>query len=113
LLIIIVGLSLYYLIRMIYEEKQLSAVKNDFISNITHEFKTPIATASAAIEAMEKFNVLENPERTKKYLNASKNELNRLLELVNKILGISLYEKRQIELKKENIQVAEMIDQMI
>ncbi|MBL7728272.1 MAG: HAMP domain-containing histidine kinase [Dinghuibacter sp.] len=113
LLIIIVGLSLFYLIKIIYEEKRLSVIKNDFISNITHEFKTPIAAASAAIEAMEKFNVLENPERTKKYLAASKNELNRLLDLVNKILGISLYEKRQMELKKENIQIAEMIDQMI
>lgn len=112
-LIITVALSMYYLIRVIFREKRLSVIKNDFISNITHEFKTPIATSSAAIEALEKFNALEDPAKTKKYLAATKNELQRLSDLVSKILDISIYEKRQVELKKENVHVPEMLETMI
>lgn len=113
LLIITVAFAMYYLIRVIFREKRLSVIKNDFISNITHEFKTPIATSSAAIEAMEKFNVLDDPQKTKKYLAAAKNELVRLSDLVSKILDISIYEKRQVELKKENVHVPEMLEVMI
>lgn len=112
LLIITVAFAMYYLIRVIFQEKRLSVIKNDFISNITHEFKTPIATSSAAIEAMQKFNVLDDPQKTKKYLAAAKNELVRLSELVSKILDISIYEKRQVELKKENVHVPEMLEVM-
>lgn len=113
LLIITVAFAMYYLIRVIFREKRLSAIKNDFISNITHEFKTPIATSSAAIEAMEKFNALEDPVKTKRYLAAVKNELVRLSDLVSKILDISIYEKRQVELKKETVHVPEMLETMI
>lgn len=112
-LIITVALAMFYLIRVIFREKRLSVIKNDFISNITHEFKTPIATSSAAIEALEKFNALEDPAKTKKYLAATKNELQRLSDLVSKILDISIYEKRQVELKKENVHVPEMLETMI
>lgn len=112
ILIITVFFSLYYLIRVIFQEKRLSVIKNDFISNITHEFKTPIATSSAAIEAMQKFDVLDDPLKTKKYLAAAKNELVRLSDLVSKILDISIYEKRQVELKKENVHVPEMLEVM-
>ena len=50
--------SLFYLFRIIKKQKQLSEIKNDLINNITHEFKTPIATISTAIEAIENFNVM-------------------------------------------------------
>jgi two-component system, OmpR family, phosphate regulon sensor histidine kinase PhoR len=112
-LVIIFGLSLYYLMRLVYREKKLSVIKNDFISNITHEFKTPIATAMAAIEALDRFDVLQNPERTKKYLAASKNEINRLSDLVNKILEISLYEKSEVHLKKETVNMKEILEALV
>ena len=59
---------LFYLLHIIHKQKELAVIKNDLISNITHEFKTPIATVSSAIEAMENFNILEDAKKTKSTL---------------------------------------------
>ena len=70
--------SLFYLLKIINQQKELATIKNDLISNITHEFKTPIATISTAIEAIENFNVLDDKEKTKKYLSMSSIQLKKL-----------------------------------
>ena len=62
LLSLLIISCLFYLLKIINQQKELAAVKNDLISNITHEFKTPIATVAAALEAIENFNVLKDPE---------------------------------------------------
>jgi len=56
----------------------LAEVKNDLISNITHEFKTPIATIGVALESIKDFNGIEDKEKTKKYLNMSSDQLSKL-----------------------------------
>jgi len=103
LLIALVAFSLIYLLRTLFREKRVSAIKNDFISNITHEFKTPIATASAAIEALTGFGVLDDAERTGRYLAHSKNELEKLSALVDKVLNISMYENQDFNIKPEPV----------
>ncbi|SDE14419.1 Signal transduction histidine kinase [Mucilaginibacter pineti] len=112
-LIAVVASSLFYLLRTVYREKKVSAIKNDFISNITHEFKTPIATVSAAIEALTSFDVLDDPEKTRRYLHHSKNELNRLSALVDKVLNISLYENQQFDIKPEHLNVDNTISAIL
>lgn len=112
-LLCIMGVSLFYMVRTIYRQKKLSVIKNDFINNITHELKTPIATASAAIEAMESFNVVEDPVKTRKYLRTSKNEMTRLTGLVDKILNISIYEQQGFDLNREEVDVDYMINELI
>jgi two-component system phosphate regulon sensor histidine kinase PhoR len=112
-LIGVVGFSLFYLLRTLYREKRLSTIKNDFINNITHEFKTPIATISAAVEALTSFDVLHDMEKTQRYLNHSKNELSRLSNLVDKVLNISLYENQQFNIRPEGLNVDEMIQTII
>jgi two-component system phosphate regulon sensor histidine kinase PhoR len=113
ILIIIVAFAMYWLLRIIRREKKLAAIKNDFISNISHELKTPIATVTAAVDAMEGFGVLNNPDKTKRYLNISRNELQRLSDMVNKILNISLYERQDFELKPEPVNVDELVEELI
>lgn len=105
----VVAFALWYLLRIIQREKKLSAIKNDFISNISHELKTPIATVAAAVEAMEGFDVLQNPGRTKRYLHISRLELERLAEMVNKILNIAQYERQEFALKQEPIDMDALI----
>lgn len=109
----IVAFAIIYLIQVIRREKKLSAIKNDFISNISHELKTPIATVTAAVEALEDFDALQSPDKTKRYLKISRAELQRLGDLVNKILNISIYERQDFELKNEPVQVSTMIEEII
>jgi two-component system, OmpR family, phosphate regulon sensor histidine kinase PhoR len=87
-------LSFVFIYRSLLAQKKLTDIKNEFIGNITHELKTPIATVSVAIEAMKNFNALQNPERTKEYLNIAGLELNRLSLLVDKVLRLSMFEMK-------------------
>ena len=79
----------------------MTELKNDFIQNVTHELKTPIATVGVAIEALQGFDAISSPERTQEYLDISKNELSRLSLLVDKILRTSLFEKNEPVLNLE------------
>jgi len=99
LLLGITVVSFLTLYRNLRSHQKLASIKNEFISNITHELKTPIATVSVAIEAMKNFNVLDDPKKTREYLEISQNELQRLSLLVDKVLKLSMFEKKEIELK--------------
>lgn len=101
-------LSFVLLYRNLMRQRKLTALKNDFIGNITHELKTPIATVSVAIEAMKNFNALSDPKKTQEYLNISANELQRLSLLVDKVLRLSMFEKKEIEFKKESFDIGQL-----
>ena len=107
IILIIVG-SLLYLFRVITEQKQLTEIKNDLISNITHEFKTPITTISTAIEGISSFNHSNDPEKTKKYLGISSDQLKKLNTMVEKLLETALLDSDKIVLSKERIEVVGM-----
>lgn len=105
--------SFVFLYRNLLAQKKLAAVKNEFISNITHELKTPIATVNVAIEALRNFNALQNPERTREYLDISALELQRLSMLVDKVLKLSMFENKEIELNKETIDLHQLTAEVI
>ena len=106
-------LTFILLYRTVLRQQRLAAIKNDFISNITHELKTPIATVGVAIEALKSFNAIDDPKRTREYLDISQNELQRLSLLVDKVLKLSMFEKKEIELKKETFDVLELVNEVI
>jgi len=113
---LLILLSIYcfnYIIKTILQQKKLAELKDDFINNMTHELKTPIATISVAIEGLQSFNALNNPEKTARYLQTSKNELNRLNDLVTKVLNVAAYENREIDLVKEPVNVDELVNDVI
>jgi len=112
-LLIIVLACFIYMLKTILNQKKLSDIKNDFINNMTHELKTPIATVSAAVEAMQNFNVLDNKDKTDRYLSVSSNELHRLSGLVEKVLNIAAYENKELSLNPENIDLNELINNII
>lgn len=113
LLSLLIISSLFYLLKIINQQKELAIIKNDLISNITHEFKTPIATVSTAIEAIENFNVLEDKEKTKKYLAMSGVQLKKLHQMVEKLLETATLDSEQLLLKKETIDVVEMTERLV
>lgn len=105
----ITTLAFFFIYKSLRDQQRLTAVKNDLIANITHELKTPIATVGVAIEALQNFGALEDPKRTKEYLEISQQELNRLSILVDKVLNTSLFEKGDIPLKSESINLKTLI----
>jgi two-component system phosphate regulon sensor histidine kinase PhoR len=113
LLSLLIISCLFYLLKIINQQKELAVVKNDLISNITHEFKTPIATVAAALEAIENFNVLEDPEKTKKYLSLSSVHLKKLHQMVEKLLETASLDSEQLLLKKETVDIIELIEKLV
>jgi signal transduction histidine kinase len=113
LLSLLIISCLFYLLRIINQQKELAAIKNDLISNITHEFKTPIATISAALEALENFNALEDKKKTKKYLSMSSLQLKKLHQMVEKLLETATLDSEQLILKKETIDIIETIEKLV
>ena len=112
----LVGLTVFsfvLLYRSLLRQYRLAQIKNDLISNITHELKTPIATVGVAIEALRNFGAAQSPEKTREYLDISASELQRLGLLVDKVLKISMLENKKIELKKESFNMRELVHEVL
>ena len=105
--------SLFYLLKIIRKQKELAEIKNDLISNITHEFKTPIATISTDVEAIDNFNVLEDTEKTKRYLLMSSAQLKKLHQMVEKLLETATLDSEKLILKKESVDLVGLISRIV
>jgi two-component system phosphate regulon sensor histidine kinase PhoR len=91
------ALAFVVLYRNLQQQRRLAKYKNDFISNMTHELKTPMSTIKVAVEALRHFDALDDPKRTREYLDISAMELQRLSLLVDKVLKLSQFENKEIE----------------
>ncbi len=102
-----------FMYKNIRSQQKLMAQKSDFISNITHELKTPVATVSVAIEALQNFDVSANPEKSKEYLNIAQHELSRLSDITDNILKTTLLEEGAIDIQKQVVDLASIVDKTI
>ena len=100
---------LIYLLKIISTQKELAEIKNDLINNITHEFKTPIATISTAVEAIESFNITDNKEKTKQYAAISAFQLKKLHQMVEKLLETATLDSESLMLQKEPTNIVDLI----
>jgi two-component system phosphate regulon sensor histidine kinase PhoR len=105
-------LTFILLYRNLLQQRRLTVLKNDFISNITHELKTPIATVQVAIEALRNFNALKDPAKTNEYLDISQQELHRLSMLVDKVLRLSMFENREVQLMPEPFDLRALVKEV-
>lgn len=94
-------------------QQRLMEMKNDFISNITHELKTPMATVSVALEALKSFHVLEKPALTEEYLSIAQSELSRLTLMTDKILKASSFETKGIGFVPEPVNLDVIIRKIL
>ncbi len=113
LLIIFTIFCFWYIFKTIMRQKKLAELKDDFINNMTHELKTPLATMTVAIEGLQKFNVLNDPEKTQRYLQASRNELMRLNDIVSRVLNVAAFGDKEVKLVKERINIDELVKDVI
>lgn len=109
----ITSVSFFLIFRSLQEQQKLAKLKNDFISNITHELKTPISTVSVALEALQNFQVLNNPEKTREYLSISQHELHRLSILVDRVLKMSMFEQKALHLHPERFDLKATLQKVI
>lgn len=98
-----------YTLRVIFKQKKISEIKNDFINNMTHEFKTPIATISLASDSIGSPMIISNEEKVRKFVNIIKAENKRMLNQVEKVLQMAQIEKQEITLKPTKIDINEMV----
>jgi len=111
-IVLITVCSFLLLYRNLLAQKRLAEQKTQFISNITHELKTPIATVSVALEALQNFNAMDDPARTREYLDISQKELQRLSLLVDKVLKLSMFESEKLELNLETIDLDALVKEV-
>ncbi|MEL7121431.1 MAG: HAMP domain-containing sensor histidine kinase, partial [Bacteroidota bacterium] len=109
----ITTVSFLFIFRNWKQQQRLTQLKNDFISNITHELKTPITTVGVALEAISNFDVIKDPVRTDEYLGIARGELKRLNLLVDRVLQLSKFERNTPTLKLETIHLDELIEQIL
>lgn len=105
--------AFYYFIATIVRQKKLSTIKNDFISNMTHEFKTPISTISLAAEMLGDNSVTKTPEKQARFLKMIKDENKRLSVLVESILQTAILDKGEFKLKLNELDLHEIIQTAI
>lgn len=97
-------------IRTMFNQKKLSEIKTDFINNMTHEFKTPIATISLAADALAMEKVRSNPEMLSYYSGIIKSENKRMNKQVEKILQAAQIDKSDLKLKLNEVNVHDIIE---
>ncbi len=89
---------------------KLSFLKDDFISNMSHELKTPIATVKVALEALNNYNIIDDPKLSREYLGMATSEMDRLELLATRVLNTSLLETGKIYLQQESHDLKELVE---
>lgn len=111
LMIILLIISYTYLLKTILRQKNIDEIKSDFISNMTHELKTPISVTYAAVDALQNFGLADNPDTRNKYLDISKEQLMYLNSLVEQILTMSVEERKNLKLSLTNIRLSYIFEE--
>ena len=110
-LIIVVAYS--SALSQLLQQRQISQIKTDFINNMTHELKTPIATINLALDAIKNPKINEDPKKVERYLGMIKEENKRMHEQVENVLRISQLEKNELNIEKEPIELHDIIEEAI
>jgi two-component system, OmpR family, phosphate regulon sensor histidine kinase PhoR len=100
-------------LNQLIRQRQISEIKNDFINNMTHEFKTPIATINLALDAIRNPKIIDDKEKVFKYLEMIRDENKRMHAQVENVLRISKLEKRELNIIKESSDIEEVINDAI
>jgi two-component system phosphate regulon sensor histidine kinase PhoR len=111
---VIIVAAFFVTVRTLFNQKKLSEIKSDFINNMTHEFKTPLATISLAVDAIRNEKVMNDTTKLQYFSNIIKDENKRMNKHVETILQAALLEKKELQFNNEkiniNIKIANVID---
>jgi two-component system, OmpR family, phosphate regulon sensor histidine kinase PhoR len=105
--------AFYFTVRTLFVQKKLSEIKNDFINNMTHEFKTPLATISLAVDAMRNEKVVSDREKSAYFSGIIKEENKRMNKQVETILQAALLDRQELQLNLQPLHVNEVIHRVM
>ena len=105
LLMVAFSLAFWYLLHTVSKMRTIEEMKDDFVSNMTHELKTPIAIAYSANDALLNYDTANDPQKKTTYLTIANKQLKRLGELVENILAMSMERRKTMKLKSETIRL--------
>lgn len=112
LLIVAFAAAFRYLFRSVSKLRTIEEMKDDFVSNMTHELKTPISIAYSANDALLNYDTANDPGKKEAYLTIAMKQLNRLGELVENILAMSMERRKGMALKPEKIKLPSLIEEI-
>lgn len=112
-LLLLIGLAFWLAYRVMRQQALFNLQKDSFISNISHELKTPVATTKVAIEALTTYKGIEDPERTKKYLHLASWEMDRLSNMIDRIMNIIQTENGNLVLEKQPVDLTALLQELI
>ena len=112
LLMTVFALAFWYLFKTVSRLRTIEEMKDDFVSNMTHELKTPIAIAYSANDALLNYDTDNDPQKKVTYLNIANKQLKRLGELVENILAMSMERRKTMKLKPETILLRSFIEEI-
>ena len=112
LLMVAFSLAFWYLFRTVSRLRTIEEMKDDFVSNMTHELKTPIAIAYSANDALLNYDTSNDPDKKTKYLTIANKQLKRLGELVENILAMSMERRKTMKLRPEDIPLREFVEEI-
>lgn len=107
---LVICTAFFITVRTMLRQKKLSEIKSDFINNMTHEFKTPLATISLAVDALKNEKVWQSREKTDYFSNIIKDENKRMNKQVETILQAALLDKQEVQLNMKPLHVHEIIN---
>ena len=106
---LIITTAFFITIRTLLKQKKLSEIKSDFINNMTHEFKTPLATISLAVDALKNEKVSANKEKSDYFTGIIKEENKRMNKQVETILQAALLDKKEVQLNMKRLLAHDII----
>jgi len=110
ILLVLTAAAFWIAFRSLRSQIKLSLMKDDFISNMSHELKTPIATVKVALEALNNYNIIDDAKLSREYLGMAASEMDRLELLATRVLNTTLLESGKIYLQQESYDLKKLVE---
>ena len=113
ILLLLTGAAFLIAYRSLKEQMRMNELRNDFISNISHELKTPVSTVKVAIEALKDFDMKKDPDVANEYLEIATLEMDRLDLLISKVLNTSMLENGKQLVQPERMNLKTVVEEVV
>jgi signal transduction histidine kinase len=112
-LLMVTSLSLYLAWKALKKQTRLNAMRNSFVANMGHELKTPVSTVKVALEAIQNFDLKQDPDTTKEYLEMAGKEMLRLETMVEKVMQQAAMDSGKLQLLKEKTKLSQISRELL